>query len=162
MERKINLLLVDDEEQFLGSMKKQLEPRGFNVIAVNRGQKAIDAARKMPVDIALVDLKMPGIDGEQTLKALKKEHEWMEIIILTGHGSIDSALECSRRGAYEYLQKPCNTEELLEVLKEAYKKKVMNRNKIEEKRINEMLKMAGSASSLDILNRLREIDSGRD
>jgi DNA-binding NtrC family response regulator len=105
---------------------------------------------------------MPGIDGEQTLKALKKEHEWMEIIILTGHGSIDSALECSRRGAYEYLQKPCNTEELLEVLKEAYKKKVMNRNKIEEKRINEMLKMAGSASSLDILNRLREIDSGRD
>jgi DNA-binding NtrC family response regulator len=162
MERKINLLLVDDEEQFLGSMKKQLEPRGFNVIAVNRGQKAIEAARKMPVDIALVDLKMPGIDGEQTLKALKKEHEWMEIIILTGHGSIDSALECSRRGAYEYLQKPCNTEELLEVLKEAYKKKVMNRNKIEEKRINEMLKMAGSASSLDILNRLREIDSGRD
>jgi DNA-binding NtrC family response regulator len=162
MERKINLLLVDDEEQFLGSMKKQLEPRGFNVIAVNRGQKAIETARKMPVDIALVDLKMPGIDGEQTLKALKKEHEWMEIIILTGHGSIDSALECSRRGAYEYLQKPCNTEELLEVLKEAYKKKVMNRNKIEEKRINEMLKMAGSASSLDILNRLREIDSGRD
>jgi DNA-binding NtrC family response regulator len=162
MGRKINLLLVDDEEQFLGSMKKQLEPRGFNVIAVNRGQKAIEAARKMPVDIALVDLKMPGIDGEQTLKALKKEHEWMEIIILTGHGSIDSALECSRRGAYEYLQKPCNTEELLEVLKEAYKKKVMNRNKIEEKRINEMLKMAGSASSLDILSRLREIDSGRD
>ncbi len=162
MGRKINLLLVDDEEQFLDSMKKQLDARGFNVIPVNRGEKAIEAARKMPVDIALVDLKMPGIDGEQTLRALKKEHQWMEIIILTGHGSIDSALECSRRGAYEYLQKPCNTEELLEVLKEAYKKKVMNKNKLEEKRINEMLKMSGSASSLDILSRLREIDSGLD
>lgn len=158
MGRKINLLLVDDEEQFLESMKKQLEVRGFSVISANRGEKALEVARAVPVDVALVDLKMPGIDGEQTLRALKEEHKWMEIVILTGHGSIDSALECTRKGAYEYLQKPCNTDELMEVLKEAYKKKVMNKNKIEEQRINEMLKMAQSASALDILSRLREID----
>ncbi len=104
---KINLLIVDDEEQFLESMKKRLEVRDFHVITVNRGDKAIEAARKHPIDIALVDLKMPGMSGEETLEALKKEHEWMEVVILTGHGSVDSAVECTKSGAYSYLQKPC-------------------------------------------------------
>lgn len=158
MERKINLLFVDDEEQFLKSMTKQLEARDFHVIAVNRGEKALEVARSMPVDVALVDLKMPGIDGEQTLRALKDEHKWMEIVILTGHGSIESAVECTRSGAYEYLQKPCSIDDLLEVLKEAYKKKVMNKNRIEEKRMNEMLKLAQSDSPRKILSRLRQID----
>ncbi len=157
---KINLLFVDDEEQFLGSMSKRLEAREFKVLAVNRGEKAIEAARINPVDIALVDLKMPGIDGEETLKALKQEHRWMEIVILTGHGSIDSAVECTQGGAHSYLQKPCDFEQLLEVLKEAYKKRVMNKHRIEEKRMSEMLKMAQSNSPREILRRLKEIDSG--
>lgn len=160
MERKINLLFVDDEEQFLTSMTKQLEARDFNVIAADRGEKALEIARSVPVDVALVDLKMPGINGEETLKALKKEHQWLEIVILTGHGSIDSAKECTRSGAYEYLQKPCRIDDLLETLKEAYKKKVMNRNRIEENRMNEMLKLAQSDSPRKILNRLKEIDKG--
>ncbi|MBA2880335.1 DNA-binding NtrC family response regulator [Desulfosalsimonas propionicica] len=160
MERKINLLFVDDEEQFLKSMTKQLEVRDFNVIAANRGEKALEVARAVPVDVALVDLKMPGINGEETLKALKDEHKWLEIVILTGHGSIDSAKECTRSGAYEYLQKPCHIDDLLEVLKNAYKKKVMNKNKIEEKRINEMLRLAQSDSPRKILARLKEIDRG--
>src|SRR4030042_6704586 len=110
---KINLLIVDDEEQFLKSMTKRLEVRDFNVIAVDRGEKAIEAAREHPIDIALVDLKMPGINGEQTLEALKKEHQWMEVVILTGHGSVDSAVECTKSGADSYLQKPCEGEQLL-------------------------------------------------
>ena len=118
-ENKINVLIVDDEEQFLNSIKRRLEVREFNVVAVNRGEKALEEARKNPIDIALVDLKMPGIDGEETLKALKKEHKWMEVVILTGHGSIESAVECTKSGAYEYLQKPCNLDELLEALKNA-------------------------------------------
>ncbi|MEA3436267.1 MAG: response regulator, partial [Thermodesulfobacteriota bacterium] len=81
---KINLLIVDDEEQFLESISKSLELRDFNVIAVNRGEKAIEAAKNNPIDIALVDLKMPGISGEETLKLLKQEHKWMEVVILTG------------------------------------------------------------------------------
>ena len=157
---KINLLLVDDEEQFLASMTTRLELRDFNVIAVDRGEKAIEAARNNPVDIALVDLKMPGIDGEETLKALKKEHKWMEVVILTGHGSVDSAVECTKSGAYLYLQKPCELNQLLEVLKDAYKKRVMNRNDIEEKKMNELLKISQSSSPRDMLRRLREIDEG--
>jgi len=156
---KINLLFVDDEEQFLESMRKRLEARDFKVLAVNRGEKAIEAARNNPVDIALVDLKMPGIDGEETLRALKKEHQWMEIVILTGHGSIDSAVECTRDGAHSYLQKPCDLDQLLEVLMEAYKKRVMNKNKIQAQRMNEMLKIAQSNSPREILRRLKEIDT---
>lgn len=158
--KKINLLFVDDEDQFLESMSKRLEARDFKVFAVNRGEKAIKAARKNQVDIALLDLKMPGIDGEETLKALKQEHPWMEIVILTGHGSIDSAVDCTQIGAHSYLQKPCDLDQLLEVLKEAYKKRVMNKNKIEEKKMSEMLKMAQSNSPREILRRLKEIDGG--
>lgn len=155
---KINLLIVDDEEQFLNSISKSLELRDFNVIAVNRGEKAIEAARVNPIDIALVDLKMPGINGEETLKALKAEHQWMEVIILTGHGTIDSAAECTRSGAYSYLQKPCDLDQILEGLKNAYKKKVMNKEKIEENKMDELLKLSISSSPLGILRKLREMD----
>jgi DNA-binding NtrC family response regulator len=141
---KINLLIVDDEVEFLASISKSLEAREFNIIAVERGEKAIEAARKNPIDVALVDLKMPGINGEETLKALKAEHKWVEVVILTGHGTIDSAVECTQSGAFSYLQKPCSLEELLDSLKNAYKKKVMNRKKIEEKKMDKLLKIAYS------------------
>jgi len=158
-ENKINILIVDDEEQFLNPIKRRLEVREFNVIAVNCGEKAIGAARNNPFDIALVDLKMPGIDGEETLKALKKEHKWMEIVILTGHGSIESAIKCTKSGAYGYLQKPCELDELLEVLKDAYQKKVMNRKSIEEKKMQEILKMSLASTPREILRKLKEIDN---
>lgn len=155
---KINLLIVDDEEQFLDSIGRSLALRDFNVIAVNRGEKAIEAARKNPIDVALVDLKMPGINGEETLKALKEEHRWMEVVILTGHGTIGSAAECIRSGAYSYLQKPCDLDRILEALKNAYKKKVMNKKKIQEEKMDEMLKLSLSSSPLGILRKLKEID----
>jgi len=159
---KINLLIVDDEVHFLESISKSLEARDFKVIAVDRGEKAIEAARKSPFDVALVDLKMPGINGEETLKALKADHKWMEVVILTGHGTIDSAVECTKSGAFSFLQKPCNLDDLLEALKEAYKKKVMNRKKIEEKKMDELLKISISGSPREILRRLREIDKEAD
>ncbi len=156
--KKINLLIVDDEEQFLKSMTKWLEVRDFNVIPVNRGEKAIEAARTQPVDIALVDLKMPGMDGEQTLEALKSEHPWMEVVILTGHGSVDSAVECTKIGAMSYLQKPCELERLLSVLTDAYKKKVMNKMDIKEHRMSELLEASQYSSPTAILEKIRELD----
>jgi DNA-binding NtrC family response regulator len=158
MENKINLLFVDDEEQFLISLKKQLELRDFNVVAVDRGDKALAAADEVDIDIALVDLKMPGMNGEETLRALKKKHEWMEIVILTGHGTTDAAAGTMISGAYAYLLKPCKLNELLEVLKNAYRKKVMNKNQIEEKKMNQLLKLSEFNSPKEILKRLKEID----
>jgi len=156
---KINLLIVDDEEQFLKSISKSLELRDFNVIAVNRGEKAIEAAKNNPIDIALVDLKMPGMSGEETLRLLKQEHKWMEVVILTGHGAVDSAVECTRSGAYSYLQKPCELNSLLEALQNAYKKKVMNRKKIEEKKMDKLLSISISNQPREILRKLRELDN---
>lgn len=159
MENKISLLFADDEEKFLESMTKRLEARDFNVIPVTRGDKALEAARNNPVDVALLDLRMPGMNGEETLKALKREHKWMEIVILTGHGNIDSAVECTKMGAHSYLQKPCDLDQLMEVLKEAYKKRVMNKTSLDENKMNKMLEIAQSSSPADILRRLREIDA---
>jgi len=157
---RIKLLIVDDEEPFLDSMKKRLEIRGFDVSCVNRGEKAIEASRAHPPDIALVDLKMPGISGEETLEALKREHEWMEVVILTGHGSVDSAVECTRSGAYSYLQKPCELEHILVVLKDAYKKRIMNKMKLQEAQMDRLLQKAPGDSPLAILRRLKEMEQG--
>ena len=154
----INLLLVDDEERFLHTTKTLLEKRDFRVTAVSSGAEALEVARNHRIDIALVDLKMPGLNGEETLKALKNEHKWMEVVILTGHGSVDSAVECTKKGAYFYLQKPCGLEKLLSVLVEAYKKRIRNKREIEEDRLDEILKVASSESPLEILRRIKELD----
>jgi DNA-binding NtrC family response regulator len=156
--QKINILVVDDEEEFLRSMTKRLEVRDFNVTAVNRGEKAIEAARDNSFDIALVDLKMPGMNGETTLAELKKLRPFLEVVILTGHGSIDSAVECTRGGAYSYLQKPCDLDYLLQVLSDAYKKRLMNKKKIKEDQLERLLNMAENSSPMAILRKMKELD----
>jgi DNA-binding NtrC family response regulator len=156
---KINILIVDDEVEFLKSTGKRLEVRGFQVFTAENGEKAIECAKHNSIDIALVDLKMPGISGEETLRRLKKAYEWMEIIILTGHGSVDSAVGCIRSGAYEYLQKPCDLEKLLNILVSAYKKRVMNKKQLAEKKMEDLLALSATeASPLEILRKLKEID----
>lgn len=157
-DHKINLLIVDDEAQFLHSIRRSLELRDFNVITATRGDEALEIARGRPVDVALVDLKMPGMNGQETLEALKNEHPWMEIVILTGHGTIDSAAACTRSGAHSYLQKPCELSQLLTTLAEAYKKKVMNTQQIAERKMNEILKKSLGSSPLEILKMLKELD----
>lgn len=159
-EDKINILIVDDEEMFLNSIKTRLETRDFNVVAVDRGEKAIVEAKKHSFDVALVDLKMPGIDGEETLKELKKVDKWLEVVILTGHGSIESAVECTKHGAYEYLQKPCKLDELLEALKNAYQKRIMGKKDIDAEEMQELLAFSLVESPLGVLRRLKKIDKG--
>jgi DNA-binding NtrC family response regulator len=155
---KINILIVDDEDRFLESTRKRLEVRDFNVIAVNRGEKAVEAARNNPIDVVLLDLKMPGMNGEQTLAELKKENKWLEVIILTGHGSTDSVVECLDKGAYFYLQKPCELEVLLSILAEAYRRRVMRKLKIKQERMDKILETAGTDSTLGVLRKIRELD----
>ena len=154
----INLLIVDEEEAFLTSISRSLELRGMHVHGASRGDLALQVARNNPIDVALVDLRMPGMDGQQTLEMLKKEHPWMEIVILTGHGTIDSAAACTRSGAYAYLQKPCEFDKLMETLVQAYKKRVMNKKQIEEKKLDAILKISLGDSPRRILEKLAEFD----
>ena len=161
VEAKIKILIVDDEVDFLESTATRLEARGFEVFKAENGKMAIECANSNTVDIALVDLKMPGISGEETLRELKKTHQWMEIVILTGHGSVNSAVECLKSGAYEYLQKPCGIKDLLDVLVGAYKKKVMNKNQIAKKKMEELLDLSikSASSPIEILNKLKNIEN---
>lgn len=154
----IKLLIVDDEERFLKTLTDRLSMRDFDVTPVNNGKAALEAARNRAFDLALVDLKMPGMSGEDVLELLKKKDPYIEVVILTGHGSIDSAVLCTKMGSFSYLQKPCDTEELLTVLKDAYQKRIQNKMKLSEEKIKSLLSGAMSESPLGILRRLKELE----
>ena len=161
MPEKIRLLIVDDEERFLKTLSQRLALRDFEVKPVTSGQEAIDAARDQPFDLALVDLRMPGMDGEQVLEHLKRDHPFLEVVILTGHGSIDSAVRCTSAGSYSFLQKPCRTEELLDVLREAYQKRVQRLLALKDHEIAEIVGTADGESPLGILRKLKELEEKR-
>jgi len=118
----------------------------------------VDLARRDEFDLALVDLKMPGITGEEVLSVLKAEHPFIKVIILTGHGSIDSAVHCTQVGSHSYLQKPCETEELLEVLKDAYQKRIRKKMEISQKKMDDLASIALGESPLGILRKLKELE----
>ena len=156
---KINILLVDDEEVLLDSIKRRLQIREFNVIAVNRGETALEVIRQYPIDVALLDLKMPGMSGKDVFVNLKRDYPWLEIVILTGHGSFDPENETVYGKAYMFLAKPFELETLRHVLLEAYKKTVMNRNNISIEDLENILKSPTLRSIRDVLKKLKELDN---
>ncbi|MDP8240590.1 MAG: response regulator [Candidatus Hatepunaea meridiana] len=158
MESKIKLLIVDDEVAFLNSIAKRLELRDFNVTKATNGQEALDAAKNDKFDLALVDLKMPGMSGKELLEYIKREHKFLEVIILTGHGSLESAVECTKLGAYSYLPKPYELDRLIELLKEAYQARLKKKFENDQKRMELISKIATGDSALGIMRRLRELD----
>jgi DNA-binding NtrC family response regulator len=158
MESKIKLLIVDDEVQFLDSIAQRLELRDFEVAKASRGEDAIAIARREKFDLALVDLKMPGIDGKQLLEKLKQEHNFLEVVILTGHGSLESAVECTKLGAFGYLPKPYELDDLIGVLKDAYAARLKKKFQTDRARIQKLTEIAMGSSPLGILRAMRELD----
>lgn len=158
MAQKIKLLVVDDEERFLKTLTQRLSLRDFDVTPVNNGHNALEHAKKESFDLALVDLKMPGMSGEEVLEHLKRNDPHIEVVILTGHGSIDSAVLCTQLGSFSYLQKPCDTDELMKVLKDAYQKRVQRKLHLTEEKMQSLLHIAMGESPLGILRRLRELE----
>ncbi|MBM3789036.1 MAG: response regulator [Acidobacteria bacterium] len=158
MAHKIRLLIVDDEVQFLNALAQRLELRDFRVTKATNGMEAVQAARNDKFDLALLDLKMPGMDGKEVLQLLKQEHRYLEVIILTGHGSLDSAVECTKLGAYGYLPKPYELEHLIKILKEAYEDRLKKKFQLDEEKMAEIMKIATGDSPLSIMRRLRDLD----
>jgi len=117
------ILLVDDEDVFTTNMSKLLNSRGYDATAVNSGNSAIEALKNENFDVIVLDLKMPGMDGIATLKEIRKIDLFTETLILTGHGSIDTALDAIKLGAYDYLTKPCEIDELVVKIEGAWGKK---------------------------------------
>jgi DNA-binding response OmpR family regulator len=123
MKEKIRVLLVDDEARFALSISKILNRRGFDAEAVFDGFQALEKMRsEAPFDVVVLDLKMPGMDGITALEEIKKRAPETEVILLTGHGTVDTGIQAIRKGAYDYLLKPCDIEDLIEKIKEAHER----------------------------------------
>jgi DNA-binding NtrC family response regulator len=116
----IKLLLVDDEVAYVNILAKRLTKRGFDVKVAVSGTQGIQAVRQDDFDVAVLDLKMEDIDGIEVLKIFKKMLPQMAVIMLTGHGSEQAAREGIRFGAFDYLTKPCELDELVKKIRESY------------------------------------------
>ncbi len=119
----VSVLIVDDEERFRITTKATLERRGFQVSTASTGLEAIEEVKKRDIDVVVLDVKMPGMDGHATLHELKRIKPDIEVIMLTGHGSLDSAAEGWHEGVFAYLTKPSNIDFLAQRIREAYDKK---------------------------------------
>ena len=117
------VLIVDDEERFRSNLVKLLGVKGLEAVAVGSGMEAVKEIAERPYDVIILDVKMPEMDGIQTLEEIKKIHASLEVIILTGHASVDVAVEIMKLGGYEYLLKPYSTEELVDKIERAFERK---------------------------------------
>jgi NhaA family Na+:H+ antiporter len=121
---KTRVMLVDDEEAFVSTMEKRLKKRGMDVLTAFSGEEALQKLKNEPiVDVIVLDLRMPGMHGIETLNEIKKLNPLLSVIILTGHGSIDSAVDGLKTGAFDYMTKPCDVEELTDKIEQAKEKK---------------------------------------
>lgn len=120
MSETIKVLVVDDEERFRSTLAKLLTAHGMAVSVAEGGERAMEILRAEPHDVALLDVKMPGMSGQQTLLELKKIDPDLEVIILTGHASVDIAAEMIAHGGSDYLLKPYPMDELLGIIHIAF------------------------------------------
>ena len=135
MKNKIKLLFVDDDKTFGKVMKKELTRMGYSVVCADCGEKAIDTLKKRNFELIILDIKMPGIGGLNTLKSVKEIDPEVEVIMLTGRAAIESAVESMKMGAYDYITKPCRLSELDMLLKKAHEKRQISKENISLKRL---------------------------
>ncbi|WP_045222324.1 response regulator [Desulfonatronum thioautotrophicum] len=137
---KMQLLLVDDEERFRTTLAKRFGEKGVEAMQAGDAMAALALIREHAVDVVVLDIKMPEMDGIEALGEIKKINQSIEVILLTGHAAVDSAVEGMRLGAFDYLLKPCEFEQLLEKVHKAYETK---------KERDERLRQAEIRSRLD-------------
>ncbi len=126
-----NVLVVDDEQEFREMTVKRLNKRNLCCYGAENGEEALEQVEQKAIDVVLLDVKMPGMDGIMTLREIKRMRPNVEVVMLTGHASVESGIDGMRLGAFDYLMKPIELEPLIEKLKEAYSKRKMHQKKIE-------------------------------
>ena len=124
------VLLVDDEVEFLQTVAKRLGRRKLDVSAAHSGEEALQRLAEACADVVVLDVKMPGLDGLETLRRIKSGHPLVEVIMLTGHASVEAAIEGMELGAFDYLMKPVEFDELLYKIQDAHRKKSIQEAKI--------------------------------
>lgn len=134
-----NVLLVDDEVPFIEAMTKRLTKRDLQIFSANDGKEALKKlSDHRSIEVVILDVKMPGMDGIETLTEIKKKYPLVEVIMLTGHATVESAIEGMKLGAFDYLMKPCDMDILMKKVNEAAEKKRQHETKIIEARMKEI------------------------
>ncbi len=124
MERP-RVLMVDDEVDYLEAMVKVLRKRGVNVVGAESGERAMEILEREPMDVTLLDNKMPGMSGMEALKQMKRKWPLMEVIMLTALGSVESGIEGMQMGAFDYVMKPANIDDLVEKIRQAFERRLL-------------------------------------
>ena len=140
---KIKLLLVDDEKDFIESLAERLQLRDFDVKSALNGDDAIKLVSENEFDVIILDVKMPGKSGIETLKEIKKIKQLSQVIMLTGHATVESAIQGMKLGAYDYIMKPTVTEDLINLINKAYKIVEEHRDRIRRAEIDNIVKKHG-------------------
>jgi two-component system OmpR family response regulator len=126
---KFKVMIVDDEEDFLETIVKRLKARGIDTTGVESGYKALELLEGDHFDVVILDVKMPGLGGIETLREMKKKKPLVEVIMLTGHASVESGIQGMQLGAFDYVMKPVALDELLEKVRQAYERKLIQEGK---------------------------------
>lgn len=134
------VMLVDDEQEFIDLLSQRLEARGLKVVTVISGEEAVAMTNDRNLDVAVVDFAMPGIDGIETLKQIKQQRSDIEVIMLTGQGTIQSGIEAMKHGAIDYLEKPVDLNILMEKIRSAKQKRMAALEKKSADEVKNILK----------------------
>ncbi len=137
------VLLVDDEKDFVEVLAERLEARGFEVRQAYNGDDAISLLNQQDADVVVLDVLMPGKDGVETLREIKRLKPITEVIMLTGHATVESAIEGMKLGAYDYMMKPTETEDLVAKINRAYKLRSEHEERIKQAEIDRIVKTRG-------------------
>jgi DNA-binding response OmpR family regulator len=139
----IKVLIVDDEKDFTELLSERLETRGFKTRIAFDGNEAISRLKEENADVVLLDVMMPGKSGVETLKEIKNSWPITEVIMLTGHGTVETAIEGMKLGAYDYLIKPTGIEDLSQKITSAYQRKSDHEERIRQAEINKIIEHKG-------------------
>ncbi len=142
------ILLVDDEPELVRYLEKRLSNKGFIVAGATSGREALLLAKKESFDVALVDLKMPGMDGLEVLQRLKELQPFLKAIVLTGHGSIESALQSGTLDVFGYLQKPHDIDLLILSLREAHEAKRAEQQRCYDEEMKQLIERRGTSPQM--------------
>jgi len=140
---KIKVLLVDDEKDFIESLAERLQLRDFDVSTALNGIDALKLMEENEFDVIVLDVKMPGKSGIDTLKEIKNTNQLSQVIMLTGHATVESAIQGMKLGAYDYIMKPTVTEDLINLINKAYKIVEEQRERIRRAEIENIVKKRG-------------------
>ncbi|MBC8876469.1 MAG: response regulator [Planctomycetes bacterium] len=136
----IHVLLVDDEAEFLEYLKSRLESRGLTVFSAASGLDALRTVDQQRIDVVVLDVRMPGIGGLEVLRKTKQKHPLVEVIMLSGNATVESAIDGLKLGAFDYVTKPCDMSDLLEKINAAYARKETAEEKIRLARLDRIVR----------------------